>query len=108
MLLKLAVYLVKIALFIGLFMLVRWTIPRFRFDQLMRLAWQAMVPAGVGLLAAVAVLTALGLERIWWATLSVNVLALVGMLWTAARTRRPVTGRQEHLPPIQVQPAEPA
>jgi NADH:ubiquinone oxidoreductase subunit H len=39
MLIKFVVYLSKVALFIFLFMLIRWTIPRFRFDQLMRLAW---------------------------------------------------------------------
>jgi NADH-quinone oxidoreductase subunit H len=102
MLIKLAVYLVKIALFFGLFMVVRWTLPRFRFDQLMRLAWQALVPVGVAVVVGMALLTALGWQRTWWATLAVNLLALVGMLWTAARSRRPITGRQEDLPPVEV------
>ena len=102
MLIKLAVYLTKIALFIGLFMVVRWTLPRFRFDQLMRLAWQALVPVGVAVVAGMALLTAIGWQRTWWATLAVNSLALVGMLWTAARSHRPVTGRQEDLPPVEV------
>ena len=30
--------------FVAFFMLVRWTIPRFRFDQLMNLAWKVMIP----------------------------------------------------------------
>lgn len=34
----------KIIIFIFVFMWVRWTIPRFRYDQLMNLGWKKMVP----------------------------------------------------------------
>ncbi len=34
----------KIILLILLFMFVRWTIPRFRYDQLMRLGWKSLIP----------------------------------------------------------------
>ncbi len=37
-----------------LFMLARWSWPRFRFDQLMRLAWKTMLPLGLVNLVAVA------------------------------------------------------
>ena len=101
MLLKFGVYLLKVALFIGVMMWVRWTIPRFRFDQLMRLAWRSLVPLGLLLMAAVAVLTLFGGQRVWWAGLGVNVLVLLGVLWWAARSKQPMTGRQEDLPPVE-------
>ncbi len=34
----------KVVGFILLFMWVRWTIPRFRYDQLMHLGWKRLVP----------------------------------------------------------------
>jgi len=37
------------------FMLVRWSWPRFRFDQLMSLAWKVMLPLGLVNLAATAI-----------------------------------------------------
>ncbi len=37
----------KIVLFILFFIWVRWTIPRFRYDQLMRLGWKALIPLAI-------------------------------------------------------------
>jgi NADH-quinone oxidoreductase subunit H len=34
----------KFMFFLWLFVWVRWTVPRFRYDQVMALGWKAMLP----------------------------------------------------------------
>jgi NADH-quinone oxidoreductase subunit H len=53
---RLVVLNAKIFLLILFFMLVRWSWPRFRFDQLMAFAWKVMLPLGLINFVAVAVL----------------------------------------------------
>jgi len=43
-LLGIGVLMAKVSFFLFVFMWVRWTIPRFRYDQLMRLGWQVLIP----------------------------------------------------------------
>ncbi len=56
-LLRIVVLVAKIMAAIVFFMMVRWSWPRFRFDQLMSLAWKVMLPLGLLNLVAVAVAT---------------------------------------------------
>ncbi len=44
----LVVFLIKFVLFLWLFIQVRWTLPRFRYDQLMDLGWRTMLPWALG------------------------------------------------------------
>lgn len=41
------VFFVKIFLFIFFFMWIRWTLPRFRFDQLLRMGWKILIPLAI-------------------------------------------------------------
>ena len=42
-----ASFFLKIVVFIFFFMWVRWTVPRFRYDQLMKLGWRVMIPLAI-------------------------------------------------------------
>ena len=94
----------KVAAFVVFFMVIRWTIPRFRYDQLMRMAWQGMTPIAVLMVIIVGVLMAFGLERNLLACLGSNLIALVAILAVTGKSRAPVTGRQENMPHVEVRP----
>ena len=51
-LVSVAIFAGKIFLTIFVFMWVRWTVPRFRYDQVMRLGWQKLLPLSIANLIA--------------------------------------------------------
>lgn len=54
-LVRTGVFFGKTLAIIFLFMWVRWSLPRFRFDQIMILAWRALIPISLALLMATAI-----------------------------------------------------
>ena len=59
--LQVVAFLTKVVVMIWLLMLIRWTLPRFRYDQAMRLGWLALFPLSiVNILVTALVLLAVG------------------------------------------------
>ena len=54
-LLSIAIFMVKTLFMIFFFMWIRWTIPRFRYDQVMKLGWQKLLPLAIANLLAYAI-----------------------------------------------------
>jgi NADH-quinone oxidoreductase subunit H len=69
---KFLVLFTKMVLFIVIIMLIRWTIPRFRYDQLMGLAWKVLIPLSLGNLFFAMVVRHFNWSA--WLLLPVNVL----------------------------------
>ncbi len=74
MAIKLVVLWAKMTLFIVFYMYVRWTLPRFRFDQLMSLAWKVMMPLTLLSFVAVLVVHHYELHRLWLLPVSLAIL----------------------------------
>jgi NADH-quinone oxidoreductase subunit H len=76
---KLIVLALKVTFFILFYMLVRWTIPRFRFDQLMGLAWKVLIPLALANVVAVMIIKELNNSSLeWWLFPVVSLLLLLG------------------------------
>jgi len=91
--LALLVFAAKMVLFICFYMLIRWTIPRFRFDQLMGLAWKVMMP--LALVNVVCVLCVRHFAPLGahsdWLLLPLSVVLLVAITGLTLYLPRPPT-----------------
>ena len=79
----------KVLALVGLVMALRWTLPRFRYDQLMRLAWEGMIPTAMLMLLVTAVFVFLGLDSeglMWIGSLGVIIVIWLGRPLIARKT----------------------
>ncbi|MHC4218334.1 MAG: NADH-quinone oxidoreductase subunit NuoH [Planctomycetota bacterium] len=87
-LLQCGVVLGKVFALIVLVMVIRWSLPRFRYDQLMRLAWEGMIPTALLVLLMTSLFVYLGLAdqgRMW-----IGSLVVIAIMWMT----RPVLARR--------------
>ncbi len=84
-------YAIKVAVFLFIFIWLRATLPRIRYDQLMRFGWQVLLPLSVLNLLVTATAVVFGWP--WWTTgiFGLAVLVIAAAIF-AARQRRVSTG----------------
>jgi NADH-quinone oxidoreductase subunit H len=102
---KVLVLLAKVTFSIFLIMLIRWTIPRFRFDQLMELTWKVFIP--LTLLNVIAVMTVqqigwdlykdVGRYRWWLLPISIGLFMLAAGVAALAKRAELKRRRRAHL-----------
>ena len=91
---KVNVYFIKIMLVVCFMMVIRWTLPRIRYDQVLALAWNTLIPIGIAQVVLTSVWVFLGWTS-WPAFLAMNLLLGAGIVFllapvtsTSTRNRR--------------------
>lgn len=82
-------FLIKVAFFLFMFIWLRATLPRIRYDRLMRLGWQMLLPLAALNVVITAVVVALGWP--WWVN-GIAGLAVVVVVLFAIRQRSVTEG----------------
>ncbi len=80
---SLLIFLVKVAFFLFLFIWIRATLPRIRYDRLMRFGWQLLLPLAVLNVVITATVVALGWP--WWVSGLAGLIVIVALLLSARR-----------------------
>jgi NADH-quinone oxidoreductase subunit H len=91
----LAAFGAKTGFFLFTYIWIRWTLPRFRYDQLMALGWKVLLPLSLGYLAVIATAIWYLHEQLGWtygtpfalALGAVNLVLVVLVVWWLDRGR---------------------
>lgn len=100
--LKFVVIIAKATFFLFFYVWVRWTLPRFRFDQLMGIAWKLLIPLSILNLVAIMMIREFGGDNQLWLLPVASIVLFVGATaFAAQRPQTPVvrkTGKIHGLP----------
>jgi NADH-quinone oxidoreductase subunit H len=87
-------FLLKVSIYLYFFMWLRFTLPRYRFDQLMRLGWHFLIPLSIinVLLIGIAMIVGMYLHLEGWrllvATVPASIIALIIALFILAAEQK--------------------
>jgi NADH-quinone oxidoreductase subunit H len=83
-------YVIKVFICLFVFIWLRATLPRIRYDRLMRFGWQTLLPLAVlNLLATSAIVTLAPANDQWWIALAFSLVVIaIGTIVYAAQRRR--------------------
>lgn len=104
-LLKFGVYFAKVIAVACFAILIRWTIPRLRYDQIMMMAWQLVIPIGLAAVVAVSVMVHVGRTGIV-EMLVLNVILFGAIYAFAPRIPRSTSNRRLPMYGSRFSPAE--
>jgi NADH-quinone oxidoreductase subunit H len=87
-------FLLKVSVYLYIFMWLRFTLPRYRFDQLMRLGWHFLIPLSIINVLVIGIAMIVGSYfqwQGWWlllATIPASIIALVIALFILATEQK--------------------
>jgi NADH-quinone oxidoreductase subunit H len=97
-------FLFKVGAYIYVFMWLRFTFPRYRFDQLMRLGWQFLVPLSIVNVMGIGVALAMHRQLNWpnWLSFPLGIAITLGagayLLAAGEKHEHPRVGEEEETP----------
>jgi len=77
---KAFILIAKMLVYCGVALVIRWTIPRFRFDQLMSIAWKVMIPLAIANVLCVMIVKQAGWPLVWLTLSSIGLFLMMGVL----------------------------